>query len=215
MTTLKKIGKRFSLESHVKAVLFGHFFRDAADWIALYHHSQSFPVHNMSIMTKQFIMLRMALECILKAILIGLSKKDETAKEAYIVARKCSHNLSKIIAECKERANGKYRICTKQTFERIQKIDKLGIGVRYDLDMKTAYKKESFTERITGTGPVSGVIIDEEFQEDMKNDFLHFVRLAKRVWDKRLKGYNIILGSRIKEINDYINSIISSAKRRN
>jgi len=74
--------------------------------------------------------------------------------------------------------------------------------------MARSQEKESLPEWITGTGPVSGVVINEEFQEEMKSDLLHFVQLARRVWNKRLKGYNIVLGSRIKEINDYINSLI-------
>ncbi len=211
MKTIKRLyGKRFSLESQAKSYIFGHFFRDSSDWAALFHHSRKFPIHNMSIMTKQFIMLRMAIaEYVLKSILIGLSKKNETAKDIYKIALNCRHNIEKLIEECKRRSNGRYRICNKAAFERIKKIEKLGIGIRYDLNMKMAYKNQSFAEWATGTGPVSGVVIDEDFHKLMHKDLLFFVALAKRVCNKRLKGHNITSGDRIGDVHDYIKKIIA------
>ena len=208
--TINKFGgKKFSIEAQVKSDLFGHFFRDANDWINIYKASQNLEIINMSIMTKQFILLRMDIECILKAILIGLSNNNESAKQAYKSARKCSHNLEKLIEGCKMRINRRYHLCKKKTIDRIRKIDRLSINVRYDLDMKTAFKNESFAEWATGTGPVSGVVIDEKFQEEMEKDYYGFVSLAMRVCRQRLKGHNIRRGSEMAKVDDYIKRILT------
>ena len=211
-TTMKahQLGKKFSLEFHAKSNLFGHFLCDATDWYLLYKHSTRLHVQTMSIMTKQFVMLRMAMECVLKAILIGLSPRGESAQDAYSQIRCCGHNLSRLIRECRRRSRSRYRIALASTLLRIQQTDVLGIGVRYDADMKTAYKRQSFIDWATGTGPVSGVIIDEGFHRATRQDYFRFVKLAKRVSKARLHCYQICSGERISEVDDYIGRIVAS-----
>lgn len=209
---MKQLGKRFSLEFHAKSDIFSHFFRDANDWYLLYEHSQKIPITNLSIITKQFVLLRMAMECILKALVIGLSSRDESAKTAYGIAKSCSHRLGRATDESKKRSKKQYRICTKATSSRIAMIDALGIGIRYDSDMKTAYKRQTFAQWATGSGPVSGVVIDDDFHNEMKTDYFNFVKLAKRVCRKRLHGYNVRSGNRIEEVGEYVKRIVAGDK---
>ncbi len=201
------------MEFQTKHTLFGHYIRDASDWCTLYNASQQCDRITLSIQTKRFMHLMMALECILKAILIALSKRDESAEDAYKSARKCNHNLEELVNQCKSRSGTRYRICTKPMIERLIIIDKLGIGIRYDVDMKTALKKQSFEERLTGDGPVSGVVDSEDFHELVKQDVFYLIRLSRRISKKRLSKHSGGLVLNMAKVEDYIRKIMAKRKK--
>jgi len=199
----------FHLDFQVKVVLCLHYYRDATDWILLYKASKNCEYESLSIKTKQFIHLRMALECILKALLICLSKRDEDPKKAYNAARRCSHNIEKLVNGCKARSSGRYRICTKAMLERFQKIDKLGIGIRYDLEMKTAYKMQKPEEVFTESGPVSTVLLDYDFHTETWKDIITLMDTYNNISEKRFAKHRGHVMSRLGEIEAYVRKIVN------
>jgi hypothetical protein len=206
---LRGITGNFFLEFQVKSRLFSHFTHDAHDWVKLYHASLNCDTETLSIKTKQFMNLRMALECTLKAILIGLSKQSETARDAYKSALNCRHNLEKLVNQCKARAGNSYRICTRATLKRLQRINRLGIGIRYDVDMKTAYKQQTLAEVYSGEGPVSGVVVSDEFHKQVRHDIASLMAHARRIREKRLAKHSGGILSDMIKVEDYIRVILA------
>lgn len=197
----------FHLNFQVKSVLCTHFYRDAFDWIMLYKLSRQCEIESLSIKTKQFIHLRMALECMLKALLICLSKRSEKPEDAYSAAKKCSHNIEKLVNGCNARASGRYRICTKAMMERFRKVDSLGIGIRYDLEMKTAYKMQTPVEIFTESGPISDVLTNYKFHNEIWDDILFIRATFDRASEKRLGKHKSHVMARLSEIENYIRKI--------
>ena len=151
-TTRRGLLGNFYLESQVKHRLHTYYFKDAYQWRLLYNNSLDPEYYSVAFEAKRFVFLSMAYECMLKAILISLSKREETAEQIYKVARDCNHKLERLVLQCKNRAKKHYRICSNETFKRIQQIDKLGIAIRYNMDMMIAYTNQYSVQQITNYG---------------------------------------------------------------
>ena len=113
--------------------------------------------------------------------------------------RKCSHDLVKLAQLCSSRADGRYRIVTPKFRQSLRRINDLGIGLRYDLDFKTAYKAQTVSE-LYGDGPVSGVVLDDEFRRSTLGEVANLCERARRIRERRFekhKGHTLSEGSRI------------------
>lgn len=151
----------YSVESKAKAAIASHFHRDAYDWIGIFETLESHYDVRMSARAKCLVNLNFALECDLKAFAVLLSKRDESAECIYRKLRRCSHKLVELERLCREMSQGKYRIISPKFRDKLSSIDKIGVSVRYDLDLKTAYKLQSFEERILNSGTISSILTHE------------------------------------------------------
>jgi hypothetical protein len=199
---------RFHLEFQVKHTVSSHFTGDAYDWIELYFISRPRDYRTLSIVSKRIMNLRMAQECILKSMLIALSKKNETAEEAYKSCKGCGHNLERLVIQCKQRSQNRFRICTKPGFVRIQKMTQFHIGLRYDIDLKDEYRKKDFGSRATLTGGVSGILSDDDFHKNILKDLSYMLRQNRRICQRRFLKHRCLRMSKYGEIIKYINKLI-------
>jgi len=203
-----KLTGPFHLETQVKAQIARNYLRDASEWLFIHKKIQEIDEYiAMSFEAKKFINLRFSMECSLKSLIMSLSKRKERAEEAYNIARKFSHNLMKLFEECKKRAEGKYKICSKSFIPEIDKIEKLGIEIRYDLDFKIAYKKQSFRELFVN-GPISSVILDSSFHEKFWHETINLYKKTNKIYGIRFKKHRLILFSNSGKIDEYIRTKI-------
>ncbi len=193
---MKLFPNKFFLECQAKHSLYAYYVQDTLDWMILYKLSRG-EYEGKSRTSKRFILLRMALECILKAILIGLSKRDESAEEAYKAARNCGHNLEKLIKECKLRSEKRYRICSKETMDRLCYIEKFRIGIRYNFDMKTADRSS-----------ISKGVLDDNFHEEIYKDLSSFLKIVRRISYNRFLKHQAIRGDKLSELENHLHSLV-------
>jgi hypothetical protein len=191
----------------VKNVLSSQFARDAYDWIELYFLSLPKDYQSISLMSKRFMNLRMALECLLKSMLIELSDKNETAKNAYSVCKNCGHNLEKLANECKQRSHSKFRICNKTGLIRLRQMNHFHIGLRYDIDLKEQYRKEDIPSRFTATGKITGVLQNDDFHKELLKDLSFMFKQNRRIYKWRFAKHKYYKFSRYREILKYIETL--------
>jgi len=207
-----KIAGPFHLETQVKSQIARNYLRDARDWLYIYKKLQEIDMYPIkSLEAKKFINLRFSMECSFKSLIISLSERQERAEEVYNIMIKFKHNLKKLFKECKERAGGKYRICSKSFIPEVDKIEKLGVGIRYDLDFTTAYKKQSFKELFVN-GPISSVVLDSSFRNKFWNETLNLYKRAGKIYNTRFNKHRIIRLSDSGKVDKYIRAKIMKQK---
>jgi len=120
---MKKITGKFYLETQVKLQISGYYLRDAREWLIIYKTLENIPDYiGKSFEAKNFINLRFSFECSLKSSIMSLSKKCESASDAYEMARKYKHNLNKLFNKCNSRADKKYRLLSPAFIPNLNKI---------------------------------------------------------------------------------------------
>ncbi|MDD5044863.1 MAG: hypothetical protein PHU91_03990 [Candidatus Omnitrophica bacterium] len=205
----KSIIGRFYLETQVKSWITGYFLRDAREWLHIYNilQEQQDDWLVMSYEAKKFINLRFSFECSLKSLIMSLSNKYELASQAYEILRRHQHDLSNLYKECLSRGRRKYRIISPSFEPKLAKIDNLGIGIRYDLDFKTAYKRQSFRELFVD-GPVSSVVLDDSFRKDFLKETTNLYKRARKIESIRFAKHHISTGDDAGRVENYIRTKI-------
>lgn len=203
----KDLTGRFYIETYVKAEIARAFLRDARDWRHLYLEIERRVPTRLSIRAKNFVNLRLCFECALKAIAVTLSKRGETAEHVYGKIRRCSHDLVKLLAACERRSNGRFRIVTPSFRDSLGRISNLDIGVRYDLDFKTRLKAQDLRGYLFD-GPVTGVVIDEDFQKAAFTEATAVYQRAHAIYDTRFEKHKAHTGLEAVWIEDYIRRIL-------
>ncbi len=199
---------KFHLEFQVKYALSLYFYGDSNDWLKFYIMTHEDEYQRLSFTAKRFIALRMSIECLLKSILISLSKKNEKAEDIYKVARKSSHKLEILVGEAQNRSSNKYKICKKDTLERLKQMDALSINIRYDVDFKVKYKKQTVPELLMEKGPVFDTVLSDNYHKLLISDMQYMSDKLKIIQNKRFKRHMSHRASRMDEIEDYIKQII-------
>ncbi|MFH2108078.1 MAG: hypothetical protein ABII93_05355 [Chrysiogenia bacterium] len=100
----------FHLEYQTKYAISLYFHWDSNDWYKFYLLTKEDEYQRLSFQAKRFIALRMCIECLLKAIIISLSNRSESAEDTYEVIRRGSHKLLSLHkkAQIRSKKNSKY-----------------------------------------------------------------------------------------------------------
>ncbi|MDR3711959.1 MAG: hypothetical protein P4L51_04025 [Puia sp.] len=146
-------------ELYVKRTVAVSFWKDSNDllWRATIF-SRQIGHDTLSTKAKTYVDLIMAIECSLKSLIMSLSLKDETPESAYLVARRCSHNLDRLYQEVKIRAKNRVKLLDRSAEEIIQKANNLGVGYRYDITAFMFLSQEDWFDRSRRSGWISSVI---------------------------------------------------------
>lgn len=152
---------------YVKRTVAVSFWKDSNDllWRATIF-SREIGHDTLSTKAKTYVDLIMAIECSLKSLIISLSLKGETPEAAYLVARRCSHNLDKLYQEVKIRAKNRIKMLDRSAEEIIQKANGLGVGYRYDVTAFMFLSQENWFDRNRRSGVVSS-IMNHDFIEKL------------------------------------------------
>jgi len=138
---------------------------------------------------------------------MSLSKKYESASDAYGMARKHKHNLNKLFNECNSRADKKYRLLSPAFVPNLNKIENLGVGIRYDVNFKTAFKRQSVRETFFN-GPISGVVLDGSFRKEFFDETIELYERASKIYGVRFKKHWASTGEEAGRVDQYIKSKI-------
>ena len=87
------------------------------------------------------------------------------------------------------------------------KINRLSVGIRYDLDFKTEYKSQSLTEKFNGDGPISGVVLNQAFREDMHQEAIQIHKRALKIQKSILGKHCAMMMSNLDVVEDYMRRI--------
>ncbi len=209
MELIKRIVGKFYLQPQVKSQISRNYLRDAHEWLRIYkilvNEQQDYI--SKSLEAKKFIHLWFSVECSLKSIIMSLSNKNESALDAYKILIGCQHNLTKLYKVCLCRAAKKYRIISPSFVQKLAKIDNLKIGIRYDLNFKTAYKKQSLRE-LFFDGPVSGVVLDDSFRKEFFEEAIKLYKRASKLYGVRFAKHGASTAADAGKVDDYIKTKI-------
>jgi hypothetical protein len=210
MGLIKQLVGKFYLETQVKCWISRHYLRDAHEWIRAYNilNDNDPDYLAKSFEAKKVICLRFSLECSLKSLIMSLSKRAESANGAYGVLRRHLHNLNALYQECLSRARGRYRIITPSFTSKLVKIANLGVGIRYDLDLMTAYRRQSPREKILVDGPVSEVILNDSFRKEFVRETIKLYRQASKIHDARFAKHKWATMESVGKVDNYIRTQI-------
>ncbi len=208
MVSFKNLFGKFYLEPQVKSQISRYYLRDAYEWVRIYRNLMSeSEYYSKSFEAKKFVCLRFALECSLKSLIMSLSNNKESASDSYKSLRNHQHDLTGLAKECISRAGRKHKIISPAFMIGLAKIDKLGVGIRYDLDFKTAYKKQTIRELFVD-GPVSGVVLDDSFRKDFFRGTLFVLKKANLVNKIKFSKHLCCTLADAGKVEDYIRTKI-------
>ncbi len=194
---LRKFVGKFDVEMQLKAMVASCFLRDGADLLELFDRGLRTDRQNRSYRAKLFINLRMAIECFLKALIIIRSESSETAESAYLAARNGGHKLDRLIEEARSRkTDGKLRL-RASTLAFIADVNEMEVSFRYEIDLVSAFNKESLEEQMFASGPTSGKLQSGEWFSQLRKHVQSIERRAGKAFSKKLGSHRAILGSNL------------------
>lgn len=192
---LRKFVGKFDVEMQLKAMVASCFLRDGADLLELFDCGLQTERQNRSYRAKLFINLRMAIECWLKALIIIRSESTETAEMAYLAARNGGHNLARLIAEARSRGSDEKLPLRFSTLALITEVNEMSVRFRYEIDLVSAFSKESLEEQMFQSGPTSGKLESSEWFLKLRKHARSIERRAGKAFRKKLGNHRAILGT--------------------
>lgn len=185
----------FNADMQTKAVVASCYLRDGADLLELAWMGWKSDRNNRSYRSKVFTNLRMAIECYLKGMVVSYSEDAESPEDAYNTVRKAAHKLSKLLTEVQKRSKWK-RDCLRRTTSRlIGQIDKMKVGLRYEIDMSAEFDKESFEEQMLETGPMTGTIASDQWMLSLFDHVAYIANKADKAFEYSLDAHRSYVGS--------------------
>ena len=199
----------FFLDYQTKYALSLYFYWDSNDWYKFYLLTKEDKYQRLSFQAKRFIALRMCIECLLKAIIISLSARSESAGDAYeTIRKKGSHKLLFLQKAAQIRSKKKYKICTKATLERLKTLDSLSINIRYDVDFKVQYKQQTGKQLLSESGPIFNTVLSMSYHDLLLSDIKYLNNKLSVISEKRFKKHKRHSADKMGQIEDYMKRII-------
>ena len=156
---------------------------------------------NLSTKAKTYVDIIMAVECALKSIIISLSLKTETPENAYLKARACSHNLTKLYEEVKCRAKNRTKLLSLNDETILNKANTLGVGYRYEVTSFMLLSQEEWADRNEKKGIVSS-ILNHDFIDNLYKVAIRLNTIAGQIEKKYLGKYAIANMAKWEETED-------------
>lgn len=190
-------GGPYSPDRHMKAHIASAYLQDSNDFLwrvgaARQHHE----IGVTSFRAKTCVDLIISVECSLKSLIVALSRKWESAEDAYLTARKLSHHLEKLEKEARTRAKHKVAINWEDA-KFLHDAAQLGVKVRYWSDITIIDFMERHVSKPFMPNFIDNTIRDEEWLEKFYI-LAHDIKQSASVTLKRyFKGSGIMLGSEL------------------
>jgi len=195
-------GHPFNAERQLKYRLATSFWSDANDFlirVSLLRDNR--PHDTKAYFAKLYVDLLMSAECALKSLIISLSKKSETPEDAYLTARRNSHNLDKLYKEVELRAKNRIKLLSKKEKDILLKANTIGVGFRYDITTFFFLAQEDYIDRMFQDGQVSSVI-----NINFINDFYKMLHTLNDIADKSYHKYygknNLLSGINLQKLKE-------------
>ncbi len=150
---------RFDLEDELRLDI-GERFKDDA-YELLHRVGLVWPddaMFRQRFRSKVFVDIVMAIECTLKAAIIFSA--NVPVEDAYMLARGKGHGLLSLFEEAQDHSLA-FNSITDDERDMLQQAQKLGVSMRYSLDLFTLLFDESFREWMMDDGDISGTISSE------------------------------------------------------
>lgn len=194
--SLKKLFPPFNAERQVKSILSSTMHTDANDFLIRTNLLlKDLDYLSYAYLSKIYVDVLMSIESNLKALIIILSKKEETPEEAYSKARKHSHRINKLYEEVENRASKRLKLLSeKDKEELLNNAIKITVNNRYRLVTLTQIRKEG-VGRDWGFGEYSKLINYKYIRKLQKIAFeIHKItnKASERYLDRMgMKGINM------------------------
>ena len=146
-----------------KAEVAACYIRDGSDFIELFRMGWNSERNNRSYRAKLCMNLRFAIECLLKGLVITHSDGVEQPEAAYGMARKAGHGLvtlQSLVQQRSKRTRPYFRASTRSI---IVQLDTIKVDVRYEFDMAVEFADETFSDRMSESGLMSGTVGSDEW----------------------------------------------------
>jgi hypothetical protein len=211
---LEELFGPFEAEMQVKAMVASCFIRDGNDLLELFRMGWKSDRNNRSFRSKLFVTLRMAIECFLKGLVVIYSEKCEDPEDAYMAARNACHHLVDLLAQVERRCKWKRKYLKCDTGAIVAQIDKMKVGLRYEIDTSAAFSKESLSEQIKEEGPVSGTIGSDKWMWSL---LAHTEYVGKKATDalrQKMLGHKAISGKNSEKHRVRIEQFMSKVRLR-
>ncbi|MDB0602179.1 hypothetical protein PL373_13675 [Tenacibaculum maritimum] len=144
--------KKTTVNTYIKKHICDSMFRDSNQFLWRVHYlirTNEFSDKNWY--SKIHVDLLMAIESDLKAMIVALSKNNESPEDAYKKARSYGHNISNLYQEVEIRAKNRLKLIPQKKKELIiDKYTRLKVSNRYELvtfyDIRTDTQNLNFTD---------------------------------------------------------------------
>ena len=182
----------YNANLYVKKTISGSFYYDSNDLLIRANIFRNGISHDsLSTKAKTYVDLIMSIECSLKSMIISLSSKNESPEDAYLKARRCSHNLDKLYIEVKIRAKNRIKLLSKESEAILIKANSLGVGYRYNITSFMFISQESWADRGPRKGKVSS-ILNHNFINQLTVVASQMMKIASKANEKYLGRYGNI-----------------------
>lgn len=183
----------FDAGMQVKALVATCYLRDGDDLCEQARQSWRSVRDNNSFVAKTIVTIRMSIECYLKSFRVILSDPNESPEDAYKQARGTginSHSLTRLYQGIiKESVSSKLPNAGEfQDF--IEQLENMPVGLRYEIDMVAEFYKESFSDMMLGSGPMSSTIEDGEWVLNLLGHVERFGHIVHSRYKERLKRHS-------------------------
>lgn len=170
--SIKKYIPPFNAERQLKAILASTMRTDANDFLLRTNILlKDIDLLSYAYLSKIYVDILMSIESNLKALIIILSKNDETPEEAYKEARKHSHKIGELYGEVENRASKRIKLLLrKDKDELLNNSIKITVNNRYRLVTLSQIRTEG-VNRDWGLGQYSKLINYEYIRELQKTAF--------------------------------------------
>ncbi|UII28758.1 hypothetical protein LVD15_10125 [Fulvivirga maritima] len=176
-----KITPPFNSERLLKSTLSNSMLSDANDFLwrvdIVKSNSDFFGI---SFISKIYVELLMAVESDLKSLIISLSLRKETPEDAYMVARNCGHDISKLYSEVEKRAKNRITLLKlKDKNELLEKATQIKVSNRYKLISLLKIKTDDPLDRLFGVGKYSS-LLTYEYISDLEKIALKLHQISSK-----------------------------------
>jgi hypothetical protein len=179
--------KHFDLEMQTKDRIAKYYHRDANDWKMLYDMTRSDEVQQYSILSKRFYFLRQSLECVLKA--IAMRSPKMTADDAYLRVGSSKHWLWGIYNDIKTELQSEGTLLSTEWEARLLELDKVRVGVRYDMDFKLGLTNEIDEGYGYKQWPYSQMVSNPKFHQGMIVDIRSIAKMYHHILEKHFRWH--------------------------
>lgn len=197
----------------IKSDIASDFWRDGFSFIRISDIIyQTELIQEKDVRGKMVVNLMMSLECSLKSLIISLSKDNETAYDAFKIARNNSHDTKKLYDEAKGRSKKRFKI---QEIKGNILVDLTGlnsINIRYGLELYDLLYRDqmSFITEIKNMnigndefavpieeGLIERTIDNPKWYQLLRSQAVTFNDLASQCHQKYLAKHRALYGERL------------------
>ncbi|HOQ12299.1 MAG: hypothetical protein BWY23_01373 [Spirochaetes bacterium ADurb.Bin218] len=201
MSFLKKY--KFDPEMSLKHFISSSYLKDSNEFLWMVEHlKDSEFMNSMSFRCKVFTLILFSVECSLKSLVISSSTYTQKAEILY--TKNKSHDVVKLFKNVQQQLYGKIKFINKNELKLLEDAHKLGVNVRYNIDVNYISFYSSFIEKIYGTDLLESTV-GGEWLVDFWGLSKKLFTIADKSHKRYLSKYSMLTGVHIENHDKRIN----------